>query len=216
MSKITQANKARKHDAQAALEAGLSRPHPSLVVVPSKPAPTPLLPRTTSWQPDTDGGDAPTLRFWEAPSLGDVVHCRFPDFLRDVLQSHERKTRPALVVGVQAYANGKVAVRVAYGTSQLGTSLIPGSVVLRAEDTKLGLAVDTRFDLRKVVHLPFDTEWFAANPEVSHGLHPKKGRLDLKDPVYWHEFSVALEDARRLGSELVDSGTHARVRSGPH
>lgn len=216
MSKITQANKARKHVAQVALEAGFSRPPPSLVLVRPKPVPTPLLPRTTSWQPDPDNGDAPTLRFWEAPCLGDVVHCRFPDFLRDVLQCHERKTRPALVVGVQEFANGKVAVRVAYGTSQLGTSLIHGSVVLRAEDTKLGLSVDTRFDLRKVVHLPFDTEWFAVNPDLSHGLHPKKGRLDLKDPVYWHDFSVAIEDAKRLGSELVDSGAHARVRSMPH
>lgn len=216
MSKITQVKKARKQVAQNAQNGGLSPLPTSLKPSPPVLVSTPRLPRVTSWHPDTDSGDAATLRFWEAPRVGDVVHCRFPDFLRDVLETHERKTRPALVVGVQEFANGKVSVRVAYGTSQLGNCFQPGSVVLSADDAKLGLATDTRFDLRKVVSLPFDTEWFAANPEVRFGLHPKKGRLDLNNPVYRQALNVAVEDAKRLGSELVDAGTHARVRSGPH
>lgn len=187
---------------------------PANVPAPMAP-PTVKVPRFTSWSPDPSGGDDANLRFWEVPRVGDIVHCRFPDFLAAVLEKHERKTRPALVTGVQEFANGKVSVNVAYGTSQIGAELRLGSILLPASDVKLGLAVDTRFDMRKMVSLPFDTEWFASNPEQRFGLHPKKGKLDLNNPEYRAALSTAVEDAKRLGSDLVDAGPNARAKAKP-
>jgi len=40
-----------------------------------------------------------------------------------------------------------------------------------------GLSYDTKFDLRKMVDLPYTTEWFTVPPSAPHGQIPKLGTL---------------------------------------
>jgi hypothetical protein len=73
-------------------------------------------------------------------------------------------------------------VRVAYGTSQRTPQLHRGEFsILKARSpaayAAAGLSFDTKFALRNVVELPFDTEWFTVPPAAPHGQRPMLGTL---------------------------------------
>lgn len=174
------------------------------------PAKQPDPPRFSSWTPGPD--DREDLRFWASPRTGDIVETRFPDFLRDQFGIKSVvKTRPCLVVGVEEFANGQTVVKVAYGTShtedrrvqgQNVEGIQPGEMVVLADDKRTGLTSDTKFSLRKVLDLPFSTEFFSPCPSQRFGVYPKRGKVDLNDPAYRRSIDGAIREAREHGSLL--------------
>lgn len=120
---------------------------------------------------------AKTVHWWPAPNAGDIVWCHFPQ----VLGNPGPKPRPALVIAVDDTNPGEVQVRVAYGTSQKTHRLYAGEFLIakqnNAEAYKLaGLSYDTKFDMGKIVQLPYNTLWFAVAPG-SPAKNPHLGTL---------------------------------------
>lgn len=179
-------------------------------------------PRFSSWMPGRD--DLPSLRYWVAPRIGDIVQTKFPDYLRDEFSIRSCvKIRPCMVVGVEEFASGQVIVKVAYGSSQVAdhesslhsdlyvAGLRPGDMLVCASDKKTGLLSDTKFSLRKVITLPFSTEHFSPFENGKFGVYPKRGRVDLQDPQYRRALDVAIADYQRLGSALMQTGNTAHL-----
>jgi len=98
------------------------------------------------------------LRWWAEPAAGEIVWCHFPDDI------HPRpKPRPALVLAVFDDDAPQFTVRVAYGTSQRTTRLHRGEFSILHERNPAayaaaGLSYDTKFDLKQVLDLPYNTE----------------------------------------------------------
>jgi hypothetical protein len=117
------------------------------------------------------------VHWWAEPTAGEIVWCHFPD---DV---HPRpKPRPALVLVVFDDDAPQFTVRLAYGTSQRTTTLHAGEfAVLRrvhaAAYVSAGLSFDTKFNLKRALDLPFNSDWFSVPPAAPHGQTPKLGVL---------------------------------------
>ncbi len=117
---------------------------------------------------------------WEKPDVGDIVWCRFPQQPRDIPGP---KPRPSLVVSISEYDDG-VMVKIAYGTSQKTDRLYAGEFVIRKAENKAayemaGLSYDTKFDLRQLVEVPWNNQFFAVSPKPAHGQTPKMGSLHI-------------------------------------
>jgi hypothetical protein len=120
------------------------------------------------------------MRNWPPPSPGDIVWCHFP-FLPATEPGP--KPRPALVVGVRVLEDG-VAVRVAYATTRRTTTLRSGEFLITKDKhpvafKQAGLAFDTKFDLNRVLELPWSERYFKVPPTVNraYGQTPKMGSL---------------------------------------
>ena len=117
------------------------------------------------------------LRWWAEPAAGEIAWCHFPDDI------HPRpKPRPALILVVFDDDAPHFSVRVAYGTSQRTTRLYRGEFSILHERNPVayvaaGLSYDTKFDLRQVLNLPYNTEWFSVPPAAPYGQTPKLGVL---------------------------------------
>ena len=117
------------------------------------------------------------MQWWPEPDAGDIVWCRFPDSI------HARpKPRPALVIDVQIDEAALFFVSVAFGTSQKLNRLYSGEFQITQKDNSAayalaGLSFNTKFDLRTILFLPFNQEWFAVPPHAPHGQNPKLGTL---------------------------------------
>ena len=57
-----------------------------------------------------------------------------------------------------------------------------------------GLSFDTKFDLSRVIELPFSTRWFAVPPGAPHGQSPKMGLLH---PTAMRRAAAASRASRR-------------------
>ena len=117
------------------------------------------------------------MRWWPEPAAGDIVWCHFPDNI------HPRpKPRPGLILSTKEDDEGKIFIRVAYGTSQKTDRLYSGEFRITkvehpAAYASAGLSYDTKFDLRKVLELPFNSAYFSVPPNAPHGQNPKLGSL---------------------------------------
>ena len=117
---------------------------------------------------------------WGQPDPGDIVWCRFPQRPRDVPGP---KPRPALVISVTEHEDG-LTVGVAYGTSQKTNRLVSGEFAIRKAEHKAayamaGLSYDTKFDLRNILHLPWNDSFFAVPPDPRFAQTPKLGSLHI-------------------------------------
>ncbi len=115
---------------------------------------------------------------WAAPTVGDIVWCRFPEL---PATRPGPKPRPALVTMVDSRTDG-IIVRVAYGTSQRVTRLLAGEFsILQSRDREAyalaGLSYDTKFDFKASVDLPWTDRFFAVAPRARYGQTPKLGTL---------------------------------------
>jgi hypothetical protein len=115
--------------------------------------------------------------WWAEPTAGDIVWCHFPDNIRP-----RPKPRPALIIEVYDDDEPEFHVRVAYGTSQRTTALHGGEFsILQARNRTAydaaGLSFDTKFNLKQVLDLPFNTDWFSVPPAAPYGQVPKLGTL---------------------------------------
>jgi len=116
-------------------------------------------------------------RWWTEPTAGDIVWCHFPDKINP-----HPKPRPALILNVFDDEAPHFTVDVVYGTSQRTTTLYRGEfAILRSKDVAAyeaaGLSYDTKFDLKQIVNLPYNTDWFSVPPGVHLGETPRLGTL---------------------------------------
>jgi len=84
-------------------------------------------------------------------------------------------------MGVERREDGDV-VSVVYGTSKNVTRLKTGEVAITqakhpAAYALAGLAYDTKFDFKVIVHLPWTERYFKVPPRGPHGNTPKLGTL---------------------------------------
>jgi hypothetical protein len=117
------------------------------------------------------------MHWWPEPAAGDIVWCHFPNDIHP-----KPKPRPGLLVETREDEAGRFFVTVAYGTSQKTDRLYSGEFrIAKAEHpaayASAGLSYDTKFDLGKVVELPFNDAYFSVPPHAPHGQIPKLGTL---------------------------------------
>lgn len=119
-------------------------------------------------------------RWWKQPTAGDIVWCFFP---QDDQLEPGPKARPGLVLKVRRVlgTDQQFAVEVAYGTSQKVDSLYSGEFLVTGSDGDAfqlsGLSYPTKFNMTKIVELPYNDQWFAVPPQPRHGQNPKLGTL---------------------------------------
>jgi len=101
------------------------------------------------------------------PAPYDIVWCRFP--FHESLGEPGPKPRPALVKNAATRHDGSAEVEVVYGTTNLKmeTRKYDFIVSKTSEMDACGLYRATRFDLDKVVWLPWNTEWFDILPNYN-------------------------------------------------
>jgi hypothetical protein len=117
------------------------------------------------------------MRWWPEPSAGEIVWCHFPDNIHP-----KPKPRPGLIVSTKVDDEGMIFLSVAYGTSQKTDRLYSGEFrITKAEHPaahkSAGLSYDTKFDLSKVLELPFNDAYFSVPPHAPQGQNPKLGTL---------------------------------------
>lgn len=117
------------------------------------------------------------MRWWSEPTAGEIVWCHFPDNIHP-----KPKPRPALILATKEDDEGLIFVQLAYGTSQKTNRLYSGEFrITKAEHpaayASAGLSYDTKFDLKSVLELPFNDDYFSVPPHAPHGQHPKLGTL---------------------------------------
>ena len=117
------------------------------------------------------------MRWWPEPSAGEIVWCHFPD------NTHPKpKPRPGLIVSTKGDDEGNIFVSVAYGTSQKTNRLYSGELRITKDEhpaayASAGLSYDTKFNLRNVLELPFNSDYFSVPPQAPQGQNPKLGSL---------------------------------------
>lgn len=125
------------------------------------------------------------------PAPGDIVWCRFPE-VEGIRPGP--KSRPALILSVQDDVT-PVRVKVAYGTSQQPEKLAPWEFAIGPDDsvafTLSGLAVATKFSMRKVVILAYTDFWFSRAP----GQLSSTPRLGLLHPSLMSRAAAAFAAA---------------------
>ncbi len=92
------------------------------------------------------------------------------------------KPRPVLIVTVYEDHSPQFDVAVAFGTSQKTTQLFAGEFAIQRVQhthayTLAGLSYDTKFNMCRMVTLPYCNEWFNAAPGAPQGHSPKLGTL---------------------------------------
>ena len=116
--------------------------------------------------------------WWPKPAAGDIVWCHFPHLPATVPGP---KPRPALVVRVFEDSNTRYRVLLAYGTSQKIRTLRAGEFAIAAHDRIAyhlsGLSFDTKFNMKEVVELAYNTTWFKVPPHAPCGQLPRMGML---------------------------------------
>ncbi len=114
---------------------------------------------------------------WPEPAAGDIVWCHFPDHV------HPRpKPRPGLILLTTLDSTGLLFVTVAYGTSQKTNRLYAGEFRIAKQEHPIayeaaGLSFDTKFNLAKVLELPFTSDYFSVPPHAPFGQTPRLGTL---------------------------------------
>ena len=117
------------------------------------------------------------MNWWPEPTAGDIVWCHFPDNIHP-----KPKPRPALDLVVFDDTAPEFFVQLAYGTSQRTTTLYKGEfAIIKAKQpaayAAAGLSYDTKFNLKNLVTLPFNSDWFSVPPAAPHGQIPQLGVL---------------------------------------
>lgn len=117
------------------------------------------------------------MHLWPEPAAGDIVWCHFPDHINP-----RPKPRPGLILLTSLDSAGLVFVRVAYGTSQKTDRLYAGEFRIAKHEhpaayAAAGLSFDTKFNLGKVLELPFNSDYFSVPPHAPFGQVPQLGTL---------------------------------------
>ena len=108
----------------------------------------------------------------------DIVYCHFPE-AGSLIPAP--KPRPALVLNVND-GESPLHVQIAYGTSRKTLDKYSGEFTIGPDDgavfIQTGLTVATKFDLARLVWLPYDSHWFKPRTGAGASKTPKLGYLD--------------------------------------
>jgi len=115
---------------------------------------------------------------WKPPSAGDLVWCWFPEW---PASTPGPKARSGLVAAVETREDG-VVVHVVHGTSKRVNQLRAGEFAILKTNSPdafalAGLALDTKFDFKAVVALPWTEQFFKVPPRAPQGQTPWLGTL---------------------------------------
>jgi hypothetical protein len=115
---------------------------------------------------------------WPEPAAGIFLWCRFPELAQ---LKPGRKPRPALAITVFDDQAPLFRVLIAYGTSQKTGRLFAGEFRTAPQDGEAyalsGMSYPTKFNLARVVELPYTSDWFKVPPAAPYGQNPKLGVL---------------------------------------
>jgi hypothetical protein len=135
------------------------------------------------------------MHWWPQPAAGEFVWCRFPFDLNLIPGS---KPRPALILTVYDDEAPSYRARVAYGTSKKTGTLYSGEFRIVESDLPAfalsGLSYSTKFNLKRMIELPYNDEWFSVPPGIPYGQSPKLGVLH---PSLIHKLRAAWEAASK-------------------
>lgn len=117
------------------------------------------------------------MRWWPEPTAGDIAWCHFPDHIHP-----KPKPRPGLITSTHVDEEGSVFVTVAYGTSQKTDRLYRGEFRSTKSEhpaayASAGLSYNTKFDLGKMIDLPYNADYFSVPPHAPYGQTPQLGTL---------------------------------------
>jgi hypothetical protein len=117
------------------------------------------------------------MRWWPEPTAGDIAWCHFPDHIHP-----KPKPRPGLITSTHVNDEGRVFVTVAYGTSQKTDRLYRGEFrITKSENpaayASAGLSYSTKFDMGKMIDLPYNADYFSVPPHAPYGQTPQLGTL---------------------------------------
>lgn len=117
------------------------------------------------------------MRWWPEPTAGEIVWCHFPDNIHP-----KPKPRPGLIISTKVDDEENFFVSVAYGTSQKTNRLYIGEFLISKRDhsaayASAGLSYDTKFNLKRILELPFNEDYFSVPPLAPYGQIPKQGIL---------------------------------------
>ncbi len=117
------------------------------------------------------------MRWWPEPTAGEIVWCHFPDNIHP-----KPKPRPGLIISTKVDDEENFFVSVAYGTSQKTNRLYIGEFLISKRDhsaayASAGLSYDTKFNLKRILELPFNDDYFSVPPLAPYGQIPKLGTL---------------------------------------
>ncbi len=117
------------------------------------------------------------MRWWPEPTAGEIVWCHFPDNIHP-----KPKPRPGLIISTKVDDEENFFVSVAYGTSQKTNRLYIGEFLISKRDhsaayASAGLSYDTKFNLKRILELPFNEDYFSVPPLAPYGQIPKLGIL---------------------------------------
>ncbi len=117
------------------------------------------------------------MRWWPEPTAGEIVWCHFPDNIHP-----KPKPRPGLIISTKVDDEENFFVSVAYGTSQKTNRLYSGEFLISKRDhsaayVSAGLSYDTKFNLKRILELPFNDDYFSVPPLAPFGQIPKLGTL---------------------------------------
>lgn len=117
------------------------------------------------------------MRWWPEPTAGEIVWCHFPDNIHP-----KPKPRPGLIISTKVDDEENFFVSVAYGTSQKTNRLYIGEFLISKRDysaayISAGLSYDTKFNLKRILELPFNEDYFSVPPLAPYGQIPKLGIL---------------------------------------
>ena len=117
------------------------------------------------------------MRYFQAPTNGDIVWCLFPESLG----KPGPKPRPALIIEIGGDSKYKLVVTVVYGTTKKLDRLYPSEFKIGKRDgasfNLSGLVTDTKFDFNNQVKLPYCSTWFGSAPGQPYVNQPKLGVL---------------------------------------
>jgi len=117
------------------------------------------------------------MRWWQETTAGEIVWCHFPDNIHP-----KPNARPGLITSTKEADDGRLFVSVAYGTSQKIDRLYEGDFRITKSEhpaafASAGLSYDSKFDLSKILELPFNDTYFSVPPKAPYGQIPKLGAL---------------------------------------
>lgn len=118
------------------------------------------------------------------PVAGDIVLCYYPE--REDPTKPGPKARPCIVLAETVGEDGKPVLHLVAGTSKKLDRLFPHEFIVKAsdmpfDDSTSGLRVDTKFDMSRLIQVPYTEKWLMARVSQNSVMTPVLGRINTQE-----------------------------------
>lgn len=115
------------------------------------------------------------------PVSGDIVLCYYPE--REDPSQPGPKARPCIVLAETKDENGEPILHLVAGTSKKLDRLFPHEIIVKSsdmpfDDSTSGLRVDTKFDISRLIQVPYSEKWLMGRVSQNSLLTPVIGKLN--------------------------------------